>query len=60
MSKRFYFTNENAENVASDYIGNIRGARTVAKKIANELGEEVTINDCETEDMVDFVYPDAE
>lgn len=56
--KRFYFTNEDAENVANDHIGNIRGARTVAKKIANERRETITINDCDTEEMVDFIYPD--
>ena len=56
--KRFYFTNEAAENLANDYIGNIRGARTVAQRIANKRQETITINDCDTEDMVDFIYPD--
>jgi len=56
--KRFYFTNEDAENVANDHIGNIRGARTVAKRIANKRQETITINDCDTEEMVDFIYPD--
>ena len=55
--KRFYFTNEDAENVANDYIGNIRGARTVAQRIANKRQETITINDCDTEEMVDFIYP---
>lgn len=56
--KRFYFTNEDAENVANDYIGNIRGARIVAQRIANKRQETITINDCDTEEMVDFIYPD--
>ncbi len=56
--KRFYFTNEGAENVCNDHIGNIRGARTVAQRIANERQETITINDCDTEEMVDFIYPD--
>ena len=58
MAKRYYFTNENGDNIGNDHIGNIRGAKTVAKRLANELNCEVCINDCETEDMVDFVYPD--
>ena len=60
MAKRFYFTNENGDNIGNDHIGNIRGAKTVAKRLANELNCEVCINDCETEDMIDFVYPDKE
>jgi len=58
MSRRFYFTNENGDNIGNDHIGNIRGAKTAAKRLANELNCEVCINDCETEDMLDFVYPD--
>lgn len=58
MAKRFYFTNENGDNIANDHIGNIRGARTKAKQLANELGQEVCINDCETDDMLDWAYPD--
>lgn len=57
-SRRFYFTNENGDNIANDYIGNIRGARTYAQKIANERQETITINDCISDDMVDFIYPD--
>ncbi len=59
--KRFYFTTEtlsDGECPINDYCGNIRGARTYAKKHANELNEEIYINDCETEDIVDCVYPD--
>ena len=57
MSRRFYFTDDNAENIAPDYIGDIRGARTYAQSIANGLGEVITINDCFTDDIIDFVYP---
>lgn len=56
--KRFYFTNEYAENVYNDHIGNILGARTVAKMITNERQETIIINDCGTEEMLDFIYPD--
>ena len=58
--KRFYFTNDNAENIMNDHFGNIRGARTKAQKYANENNETVTINDCETDEMIDFIYPDEE
>lgn len=56
--KRFYFTNENGDDIGDDHLGNIRGARKVASKLANEYECTVTINDCATEDMIDFVYPD--
>ena len=56
--RRFYFTNDDCENVANDYCGNIRGARTYAQKVANERNETITINDCWTDEIEDFVYPD--
>ena len=56
--KRFYFTNENCDNIMDDHCGNIRGAITKAKKYANNYHETVIINDCETEDILDFIYPD--
>lgn len=46
MAKRYYFTNESGEWIGKEYIGNIRGARTAAKRLANELGEEIAINTC--------------
>lgn len=46
MAKRYYFTNESGEWISKEYIGNIRGARTAAKRLANELGEEIAINTC--------------
>ena len=56
--RRFYFTNNDAENVANDYCGNIRGARTYAQKIANERNEMIIINDCWTDEIEDYVEPD--
>lgn len=56
--KRFYFTNENAENVCNDHIGNIRGARTVAQKIANERQETIYINTCDPDEIADVIWPD--
>ena len=44
----------------NDHCGNIRGARTKAQKYANENNETVIINDCETDEMIDFIYPDEE
>ena len=57
--RRFYFTNDDAENIMNDHIGNIRGARAKAQKYANENDETVIINDCFTDEMVDFIYPDS-
>ena len=57
--KRFYFTTESmcdGECYIPDYTGNIRGARTYAKKYADELNENVYINDCETEDIIDVIF----
>lgn len=56
--RRFYFTNEEAENIMYDHIGNIRGARSKAKFYADLSGEIVYINDCETEDIVDVIFPE--
>lgn len=55
--RRFYFTNDNADNVANDYVGNIRGARTYAQKYADARNETITINDFSSDEMVDFVSP---
>lgn len=55
MKKNFYFTNANGEWV-KEYAGNIRGARTAARRLANELDEEITINACkniETDERVE-------
>lgn len=56
--KRFYFTNDNTDNIMYDHCGNIRGARTKAQAYSNEYNETVYINDCETEDIVDVIFPD--
>lgn len=60
--KRYYFTtiNSEGESICNDHIGNIRGARTVAQKYSNQLNECVYINECETEDIIDVVYPHLE
>jgi hypothetical protein len=58
--KHFYFTNDDAENIMNDHRGNIRGARTKAQKYANENNETVIINDCDTDEMIDFIDPDEE
>ena len=55
--KRFYFTNENGDDIVGDYRGNIRGARRAAQNYADKHNETVSINDCETEDIVDVVFP---
>lgn len=54
--KRFYFTDEEGNNIINDHIGNIRGARTKAKKYAEEHNETVYINDCETDDIIDVIF----
>ena len=56
--KRYYFTDYEGENVMYDHVGNIRGARTKAQKYANKSRKYVFINDCETDAIVDVVYPD--
>lgn len=55
---RYYFTNDECENVCADHLGNIRGARTKAQKIANERGEIIYINSCSPDEIVDVIYPD--
>ena len=59
--KRYYFDTESSspDSVCDDHCGNIRGARTIAQKVANELNEVVYINDCETNDIVESVFPDS-
>ena len=59
--RRYYFDTESSapDSVCNDHCGNIRGARTIAQKVANELNETVYINDCETNDIVDVVEPDS-
>ena len=56
MKKRYWFTDENGENICVDYIGNIKGAITYAQKIANQKQKEIFIN-C-GDDIVDTVYCD--
>lgn len=57
-TKRFYFTlASTAAEVGHDHIGNIRGARSKAQKIADKTHETVFINDIYTESIVECVYP---
>ena len=56
--KRYYLTAESAGDELYEYQGNIRGARSIAQRLANERNETVFINDVETEDIVDCVWPD--
>lgn len=57
--RRFYFQiAESGEEIGYDHNGNIRGARTYAKKLANELHETIIINDCITDEIEDYIYPD--
>ena len=58
--KRFYFTNEECDNIMYDHLGNIRGAITKAEKYAKEHNETVYINDCETDDIVEVIFADGE
>lgn len=55
--KRYYFTNDKCDNILDDYLGNIRGARTYAQRIANSLQQEIYINDCASDDIVDLINP---
>lgn len=55
--KRYYFTNEYCNNIMFDHCGYLKGAITKARKYANN-NETIVINDCETEDIVEFVHTD--
>lgn len=56
--RRFYFTNDEAENIMYDHIGNIRGARSKAKLYVKLTGETVYINDCESDEIVEVITPE--
>lgn len=62
MAKRFYYTTyEHGEDYCfPDHVGNIRGARKKAQEYANEVHEDVYINDFSTGDILDIIYPDYE
>ena len=53
--KRFWFSNDDGDNIADDHIGNLRGAKIKAQKYANETQEDVYIN--LDEDIVEVVWP---
>lgn len=56
--KRYYMTAESTDEELYEHQGNIRGARTIAQRIANERNETIFINDVSTEDIVDCISPD--
>lgn len=56
--KRYYMTAESADGELYEHQGNVRGARSIAQKLANDRNETVFINDVETEDIVECVWPD--
>lgn len=56
--KRYYMTAESADDELYEHQGNIRGARSIAQKLANDRNETVFINDVVTEDIVECVWPD--
>lgn len=58
MSRRFYFTNDEAEDIMYHHIGNIRGARSKAKFYVSLTGETVIINDCESDEIVEVISPE--
>lgn len=51
-------TAESADDELYEHSGNIIGARKIAQRLANKRKETVFINDVETEDIVDCVFPD--
>lgn len=54
--KRYYFTDENGENIMNDHCGNIRGARKKAEQYAAEHHVNVYINAMEPEEIVDVIF----
>ena len=53
---RYYFTDEEGNEVISNHIGNIRGARKKARQATKQFNSNIYINDCETENIVDVVF----
>lgn len=57
--ERYYFnTYTEPDGVCSDFFGTLEEARKFAQCVANERGEDVCINTCVGEEIVDFVSPD--
>ena len=54
MKNRYWFTNEDGENVLNDFFGTEKQAVKYAEEQAKILGEDVYVN-CE-EDIVDVAY----
>lgn len=58
-NQRYYFNSESEpEGVCDDYYGTLDEAREIAQRVANEIGEDVCINTCIGEEIVDVVSPD--
>lgn len=56
--KGYYFTAEGVDVEIYEHHGNIRGARTIAQRLANEMKKTIYINSIDTEDIVDVAWPD--
>lgn len=56
MKNRYWFTDENGENILNDFCGTEEEAIEYAQGKANKLGKMICIN-C-GEDIIDFVYAD--
>lgn len=54
MENRYWFTNEDGENVLYDFYGTEKEAVKYAQEQAEILGEDIYVN-CE-EDIVDIAY----
>lgn len=56
MSKLYWFTDEDGNNIMIDHHGYLKGAIKKAAKYSNEYKIDVYIN--EGEDIVDVIFPD--
>ena len=54
MKNRYWFTNEDGENVLNDFIGTEKEAVKYAEEQAEILGEDIYVN-C-GEDIIDVAY----
>ena len=56
MRQRFYFTNEDGDNIMNDHIGTVKGAITKAQKYADNHGCDVYVNSCCPDEIVEVVF----
>ena len=54
MKTRYWFTNDNGDNLGNDFVGTLEGAINHAKIIALMYKQDIAIN--EGEDIIDWVY----